>query len=367
MPIELHHDESRRVFEARLDGALGHLHYQRCHDASGRRCLRVPSVRVDPAIEGRGVAGALTRAALDWARSEGWVVDPICPYVSAWMRRHPEYDDLHDGRDTPAPEAVRPPLPFLVPCRALAWHAPFGWLRRGAADLSRARVESALFGFAVVVLSLGVLAMAWALGRFALLAALLSGFVFIAPLIGVGLYAISRRLEDGGRPSLRESHRVARRVVGQAALFALVQMVILLLWSRAGMMVYAFVPVEDGAPGSLWAFLALGSAFGSIFAALTFAVSVFSLPLIADREVDMVTASLSSINAVKHNLPAAATWALLIAVLTALGFATAFIGLAVVMPWLAYASWHAYREVLDASAWPRLEVAGLEGSSRSSR
>jgi uncharacterized membrane protein len=45
----------------------------------------------------------------------------------------------------------------------------------------------------------------------------------------------------------------------------------------------------------------------------------------------------------------------LIAVLTAVGLATAFVGLAVVMPWLAYAAWHGYRETLDASAWPPLD------------
>ena len=48
-----------------------------------------------------------------------------------------------------------------------------------------------------------------------------------------------------------------------------------------------------------------------------------------------------------------ALWAVLIALLTALGFATAFIGLGIVMPWLAYASFHAYRDTLDANDWPR--------------
>jgi len=77
--------------------------------------------------------------------------------------------------------------------------------------------------------------------------------------------------------------------------------------------------------------------------------------MIADRDVDMVTACVSSINAVLRNKPVMLLWALLIVLLTALGFLTAFVGLAVVMPWLAYATWHAYRETLDASGWPALE------------
>lgn len=250
--------------------------------------------------------------------------------------------------------AAPPPRPFVVPCARLPWHAPFGWLRRGWQDLRRAPGLSAAFGLAIVALSLLVAMLAWWLGQFVLLAALLSGFIFVAPLLGVALYGVSRALAAGQRPSLAASLGLARRVIGQAAVFALVQMVVLMLWSRAAMMVHAFVPIEDGSLISLLEFLAIGSVFGSVFAGLTFAIAAFSLPMIADREVDMVTAGISSVNAVLRNKPAALCWAALIVLLTGLGLATAFIGLALVMPWLAYASWHAYRESLDASSWPAL-------------
>lgn len=253
--------------------------------------------------------------------------------------------------DTAMPEPERP---LVVPCAALAWSAPLRWLRLGWADLRRAPGLSLLFGLAIVLVSIAVTALAWWLGRFALLAALLSGFVFIAPLIAVGLYCVSRELEAGRRPALRHSFTLARRVVGQAGVFALFQLVVLLLWSRAGMMVNALVPIESGELRALLEFLLIGSAVGSVFAALTFASAAVSLPMIADRDVDMVTAGVSSVNAVLRNKGPMLLWAGLIAVLTGLGFATAFLGLGLVMPWLAYAAWHAYRETLDASAWPRL-------------
>lgn len=247
------------------------------------------------------------------------------------------------------------PRGFVVPCRELAWSAPFGWLRRGWADLRAEPGLSAAYGAVIVLVSVAVAAFAWWLGRFALLAVLLSGFVFVAPLIGVGLYGIARAHSRGRRPRMGETLALARRVAGQAAVFALGQMVILLLWSRAGMMVNAFVPIEDGSLRSLLEFLAIGSALGSVFAALTFALAAFSLPMVADRDVDMVTAAISSVNAVLRNKPAALVWAALIVLLTAIGFATAFIGLALVMPWLAYAAWHGYRETLDAGDWPLLD------------
>jgi len=112
--------------------------------------------------------------------------------------------------------------------------------------------------------------------------------------------------------------------------------------------------VPAGDADALIEFLAIGSVVGSIFAAITFAVAAFSLPMIADRDVDMVTACISSINAVLRNKPAMLMWAGIICVATAIGFATALLGLGLVMPWLAYATFHAYRDTIDASAWPEV-------------
>ena len=248
-----------------------------------------------------------------------------------------------------------PTRPFVVPCKQLRWDAPLTWLRLGWRDLRQAPGLTLVFGGVIALASIAISLMAWSLGRFALLATLLSGFVFIAPLIGVGLYCVSRELEAGRRPALRHSFTLARRVVGQAAVFALAQLVVLLVWSRAGMMVSAFFPLQTGELSELLEFLLLGSAIGSIFATLTFASAALSLPMIADREVDMITAVISSVNAVLRNKLPMAIWGALIAVLTAIGFATAFLGLVLIMPWLAYASWHAYRETLDAADWPQME------------
>lgn len=252
------------------------------------------------------------------------------------------------------PSPVNDERPFIAPCKQLGWRAPLDWLQLGWRDLRRAPALTAVFGVVIVAVSVGISFLAWLLGRFALLAALLSGFVFVAPLICVGLYCVSRALEAGQRPHLRDSWVLAKRVAGQAAVFALAQMVILLLWSRAGMMVNAFVAIEDDTVLAWLEYLAIGSAAGSVFAAFTFAVAAFSLPMIADRDVDMVTAGISSVNAVLRNKSVCLLWATIIVVLTALGFATGLLGLGLVMPWLAYASWHAYRDVLDTTAWPRL-------------
>lgn len=257
-------------------------------------------------------------------------------------------------------------MAFVVPCRDLLPNAPWRWLKKGWADFKAAPKLSLLFGVVIMLISMVLSALAWKLGRFALLATLLSGFVFVAPLLAVGLYCVSRELEAGRKPALSDSFVLAKRVMGKAAVFAIVQVVIVLLWSRAGMMVGAFVPTETADQHTLLEFLLIGSAVGSLFAGFTFAVAAFSLPMIADRDVDMVTACISSVNAVIRNKITMAIWAAIIVLLTAIGFATAFLGLIVVMPLLAYGAWHAYRELLDASAWPSMDDEQLEGDDHAS-
>ena len=83
-----------------------------------------------------------------------------------------------------------------------------------------------------------------------------------------------------------------------------------------------------------------------LLAFLAFCASAFALPMILDQDADGATAILTSINAVLRNMRVMALWALLIFVLTAVGFATALIGLAVITPVLGYATWHAYRETV---------------------
>lgn len=106
------------------------------------------------------------------------------------------------------------PSAFVVPCRSLAWSAPFRWLRLGWADLCRAPRLSAAFGLAIVLVSLAIAVFAWWLGHVALLVVLLSGFVFVAPLICVGLYGVARAHSRGSRPGLRSSLALAGRVAG---------------------------------------------------------------------------------------------------------------------------------------------------------
>lgn len=246
----------------------------------------------------------------------------------------------------PEQPALEAGLPFVAESNELPWNAAFGWLAAGWRDVMRTPRLTLAYGSIIFLVSWGVSLMAWWLGRFALLAALLSGFIYIAPMLAVGLHSVSKDLEAGRPVSFRRSAAHMLRVLGHGAVYALMLLVILFVWSRSGMMLYAFFPVEEGERAVLLEFLAVGSVIGTGFAALIFASAAFALPMIVDRDADMVTACLSSVHAVLRNKPAMAVWAACIVALTAAGFLTGYLGFVLIMPWLAYSAWHAYRATL---------------------
>jgi uncharacterized membrane protein len=249
-------------------------------------------------------------------------------------------------------------LPFAAETHALPWNAAFSWLAAGWRDFKRVPRIAVSYGLIIILVSWGVSVFAWWLGKFALLASFLSGFIFIAPLLAIGLHSVSKDLDNGRKPSFRRSFAHMVTDFGQIAVYALILMVILFIWSRSGMMLYAFFPVEEGDRAVILEFLTVGSLIGTGFAALVFGTAAFSLPMIVDKECDMITAIISSLNAVLRNKPAMLVWGLCIVALTALGFATGYLGFVVIMPWLAFSAWHAYRQTIDAASWDDLKVSG---------
>jgi len=243
--------------------------------------------------------------------------------------------------------------PFAAPCRRLAAGAPLRWLAAGWRDYRNSLRVSLLYGLIVFGVSFGVSLLAWRLGSYVLVISMLSGFVFVAPLLAVGMYSISRQLERGEAVSFSRSVRRMQLALRDALVFALVLLVIFLVWVRAGVMVHVFFPAgEELDPLLLLRFLGIGSAVGSIFALITFSAAAFSLPMIVDRNADMITACITSVNAVLRNKPAMIVWIAIIVALTGLGFATAGLGLILTIPLLGYATWHAYADTIDARGWP---------------
>ena len=274
--------------------------------------------------------------------------------------------------DAPAAAAVDEAnaLPFVAPCRTLGTWEPIGWLGHAWNDFKAAPRQSLTYGAVVVLLSWVLAYIAIRFGGYFELLALVSGFILVAPLLAVGTYSISEQIERGLQPSLRRCFVEERRAFGSLMVFALVLMIVFLVWWRAASAVHIFFPVDMTTPD--WTdylqFLGIGSAVGSIFAVIVFAAAAFSLPMLVDREADSITAVVTSINAVLRNKPAMAVLAALIVLAVAPGFALLLLGrgkgagfalvmalLGITLPLIGHATWHAYRATIDASAWPRNE------------
>lgn len=247
------------------------------------------------------------------------------------------------GPGTPAPD----PRPFLIPCRQLDTRAPLLWLRLGWQDFRRAPGLSLAYGSFVVLLSWAVTLLALRFGGWILVMAMLSGFVFVAPVIALGLYAIARELHAGRRPTLGQALAATRRAAGNAMVFSLVLLVVFLVWARAASVISIFLPVSaTGALADYVAYFGVGTAVGAIFAAIAFASSAFALPLIADGAADTVTAVVSSINAVLRNPRALLVWAALVGGLLLVGIGTGYLALLVVVPVLGFGAWHGMAAIL---------------------
>jgi uncharacterized membrane protein len=268
--------------------------------------------------------------------------------------------------DQDIPDAKHNEMPFVAPCRELSPWAPFRWLRLGVADLMQAPRQSLTYGLAVAIMIAVVCMLAWFRGSQWFMFAMLGGFVFLAPLTCIGLYAISAQLERGQPPLLARSLRAAfKRHLGNEMIFALALLVIFMVWARAAVMVSVFFPTDgDVTLTDMLPYLAFGSLVGSVFVTVTFSASAFSLPMIMHRNVDGITAIVTSVNAVLRNKRAMIVWLSLIVAGLLLGVATAFIGLVVIVPVIGYGAWHGYLETIDASEFPRHDV-GITSIPRS--
>ncbi len=91
--VNIQHNQNQQRFDTQIENLLCAIDYE----LEGKN-LSLTHVGVPKPLEGRGIAGQLTQAALDWARAENYRVIPVCPYVQTWLRRHPEYQDLVGAR-----------------------------------------------------------------------------------------------------------------------------------------------------------------------------------------------------------------------------------------------------------------------------
>jgi uncharacterized membrane protein len=235
---------------------------------------------------------------------------------------------------------------------------PLGWLGQGWKDFMACPMPGMAHG--AVIALFGAILINLARNHFWLLAGAFTGFLLVAPIVATGLYAISRALDRGEKPTLQTALDCWKPNDGRLIIFGL-----LLGFAGTGWVMTSaslITGLTQGHVDTLDDFLRrvvlaregivfeLWLAVGAMLAAPMFASTVVAIPLLLDRQVGVLAAVFTSWKVVLAHPGPMALWAGLLIVMTTVGMSLALVGLVVVVPWLSHASWHAYRDLVDSGS-----------------
>ncbi len=231
--------------------------------------------------------------------------------------------------------------------------SPTSWIERGWEDLRANPWPGLAHGLALTVF--GWLMLWLARDRFWLLAGAFSGFMIVAPVLATGLYHVSRERAAGRTAGLGDVLALWRSFDGRLVRFGLLLGLAGTGWvmTSAGL-ITLWSPVPILKPADFFRHIVLVKevglfeawlVIGSLLAAPVFASSVVAIPMLVDKSVPVSMAVTASWRAVADHPAPLVWWAVLIAMLVGLGMVTGLLGLIVVIPLIAHASWHAYRDL----------------------
>ena len=257
------------------------------------------------------------------------------------IRRHPS-------------EKIRvPPVSGVTP------RSPIRWLALGWADFRKAGIPSLLHGVIVAAVSVAIVTIT--LLYWQLLPGAITGFVLTGPFLATGLYALSERLERGKSATIQDAMNAWKHSSRCLFGFGVLLVLAATAWVIFSVLMFRyFINVTIDNPVDFLRYVltqneltfTLWTILGALGTALAFSITVVSLPLLMERDVNTKLAIRTSIRAVGRNPVTMVWWAMIIMFITGLSFITGMLGFIILYPVLGHASWHVYRDMVDASELP---------------
>jgi len=245
--------------------------------------------------------------------------------------------------------------------RPIELDRPWQWLTKGWQDLTRAPLVSLSLGLIFAVVGWALTFGLWWGGYLYLVLPMATGFMIVSPILALEFYEISRRLAAGEQVSFASALAVFRRNPRQIAVMGFVLLLVLLTWIRIAAMIFMLywglnppsfqdLIINTFLKPSSLPFLIVGVGVGGLFAFFAFSISAISMPMLAEQpRLDVITAIVTSVRAVRKNPAPMLLWAVLIAAVTGVGLATLYLGLIVTVPLIGHATWHAYRDLVSVT------------------
>lgn len=229
----------------------------------------------------------------------------------------------------------------------------------GVKDFLAAPLVALFFASFFALAGMAMALITYATGHTFWLVLAVLGFPLIGTLASVGFFEISRRLSTNTAVILSDIIRFVWSLrLGQLPWLATIIVVIFLFWFFLGHMIFALflgLSPMTNVTTSLAVFVSsegimmvtLGSIIGAVFASLVFAMSIHGIPMLVDRDIDFVTAILTSIAAVADSFLSYVLWGLFVAFMTFIAMLPLFLGLFIAMPIFGHATWHLYERLSD--------------------
>jgi uncharacterized membrane protein len=239
-------------------------------------------------------------------------------------------------------------------------------LRQGYADFGQLRGDLIFAGLIYTFIGLAAVVMTTSAPLIPYFYPVVAGVALLGPVAAVGFYELARRRESGQEVHWFNFLDVRKRpTVDDMGIVAGLLLVIFVGWLVAAGALYALLfgwatPTSVG--GFLsdvfttprgWALIIGGGAVGAVIGWFVLALSVVSLPMLVDCDVTAAEAVSASWRAVHANKGEMIRWGIVVAALLVLGSIPLFVGLAFVLPWLGYSTWHLYTRLVDREAIPR--------------